>query len=90
VDYPAFLIAVSGIGVSELFHLSREPSFLIIDRDSGNRQCTAGGFTRRPGGPSLSEIYQHLLTMTLVDWGIIHSPLEFIIKSDGAPYREVG
>jgi len=89
VEYPAFLIAISDIGVSELFHLNREPRFLIIDRDSENRQCTAGGFTRRPGGPSLSKIYQHLLTMTLVDWDIIHSPLEFIIKSDGLPYREV-
>jgi hypothetical protein len=88
VEYPAFLIAVSDIGVSELFHLSREPRFLIIDRDSGNRKCTAGGFTRKPGGPSLSEIYQHLLTMTLVDYTITHSPLEFIIKSDGAPYRD--
>jgi len=87
VEYPAFLIAVSDIGVSELFHLSREPSFLVIDRDSGNRKCTAGGFTRRPGGPSLSEIYQHLLTMTLVDWDIIHSPLEAVIKSDGLPYK---
>jgi hypothetical protein len=89
VEYPAFIIAVSDVGVSELFHLNREPRFLIIDRDSENRQCTAGGFTRRPGGPSLSEVYQHLLTMTLVDYAIIHSPLEFIIKSDGAPYREV-
>ena len=89
VEYPAFLVAVSDNGVSELFHLSKEPRFLIIDRDSENRQCTAGGFTRRPGGPSLREIYQHLLTMTLVDWDIIHSPLEFIIKSGGLPYREV-
>ena len=90
VEYPAFLIAVSDIGVSELFHLNKEPMFLIVDRDSSNRECTAGGFTRRPGGPSLSEIYQHLLTLTLVDWGIINSPLEAVIKSDGAPYREVG
>ncbi len=89
VEYPAFLIAVSDIGVSELFHLSREPRFLIIDRDSENRQCTAGGFTRRPGGPSLSEVYQHLLTITLVDWDVIRSPLEAVIKSDGAPYRKV-
>jgi len=88
VEYPAFLIAVSDNGVSELFHLNREPRFLIIDRDSNNRQCTAGGFTRKPGAlASLSEIYQHLLTVTLVDWDVINSPLEFIIKSDGLPYR---
>jgi len=90
VEYPAFLIAVSDVGVSELFHLNKEPRFLLVDRDSGNRKCTAGGFARKPGGPSLSEIYQHLLTLTLVDYSITHSPLEFIIKSDGAPYREVG
>ncbi len=90
VEYPAFLVAVSDNGVSELFHLNREPMFLIVDRDSGSRECTAGSFTRRPGGLSLSDFYQHLLTMTLVDLDVIHSPLEFIIKSDGAPYREVG
>ncbi|MFP3214503.1 MAG: hypothetical protein RXR18_04795 [Nitrososphaeria archaeon] len=88
VEYPAFLIAVSDIGVSELFHLNREPRFLIIDRDSEDRQCTAGGFARKPGAPSLSEIFQHLLTITLVDWNIIHSPLEFIIKSGGSPYKD--
>jgi len=55
-----------------------------------NRQCTAGSFARKPGAlASLSEVYQHLLTMTLVDWDIIHSPLEAVIKSDGLPYREV-
>ena len=90
VEYPAFIIAVGSVGVSELFHLNREPMFLIVDRDSGSRECTAGGFTRRPGGLSFSEFYQHLLTMTLVDWDIINSPLEAVIKSDGAPYREVG
>jgi hypothetical protein len=90
VDYPAFLIAVSGIGVSELFHLSREPSFLIVDRDLESGKCTAGGFTRKPGGLSLSEFYQHLLTMTLVDLDIINSPLEAVIRSDGAPYRGLG
>jgi hypothetical protein len=90
VEYPAFMIAVSDVGVSELFHLSREPMFLIVDRDSSNRECTAGSFTRKPGGLSLSEFYQHLLTLTLVDWDVINSPLEFIIKSDGLPYREGG
>ena len=90
VEYPAFIIAVGSVGVSELFHLNREPMFLIVDRDSENRQCTAGSFTRRPGGLSLSEFYQHLLTLTLVDWDVIHSPLEAVIKSDGAPYREGG
>ena len=88
VEYPAFMIAVSDVSVSELFHLNREPMFLIVDRDSGNRECTAGSFTRKPGGLSLSEFYQHLLTMTLVDLDIINSPLEFIIMSDGAPYRD--
>jgi len=90
VEYPAFIIAVGSVGVSELFHLNREPMFLIVDRDSENRECTAGSFTRKPGGLSLSDFYQHLLTLTLVDWDVINSPLEFIIKSDGAPYREVG
>jgi len=90
VEYPAFIIAVGDVGVSELFHLNREPMFLIVDRDSENRECTAGSFTRKPGGLSLSDFYQHLLTLTLVDWDVINSPLEFIIKSDGAPYREVG
>jgi hypothetical protein len=90
VEYPAFIIAVSDVSVSELFHLSREPMFLIVDRDSENRECTAGSFTRKPGGLSLSEFYQHLLTLTLVDWDVIHSPLEAVIKSDGAPYREGG
>ena len=88
VEYPAFIIAVGSVGVSELFHLNREPMFLIVDRDSGSRECTAGSFTRRPGGLSLSEFYQHLLTLTLVDWDVINSPLEFIIKSDGVPYRD--
>jgi len=88
VEYPAFIIAVGSVGVSELFHLNREPMFLIVDRDSENRQCTAGSFTRKPGGLSLSDFYQHLLTLTLVDWDIIHSPLEAVIKSDGAPYRD--
>jgi hypothetical protein len=88
VEYPAFIIAVSDVSVSELFHLSREPMFLIVDRDSSNRECTAGSFARKPGGLSLSEFYQHLLTLTLVDLDIINSPLEFIIKSDGAPYRD--
>jgi hypothetical protein len=88
VEYPAFIIAVGSVGVSELFHLNREPMFLIVDRDSENRECTAGSFTRKPGGLSLSEFYQHLLTLTLVDYTITHSPLEFIIKSDGAPYRD--
>jgi hypothetical protein len=90
VEYPAFIIAVSDVSVSELFHLNREPMFLIVDRDSSNRQCTAGGFTRKPGGLSLSEFYQHLLTLTLVDLDVINSPLEAVIKSDGAPYREGG
>jgi hypothetical protein len=90
VEYPAFIIAVGSVGVSELFHLSREPSFLIVDRDLESGKCTAGGFTRRPGGLSLSDFYQHLLTLTLVDWDVINSPLEAVIKSDGLPYREVG
>jgi len=88
VDYPAFLIAVSGIGVSELFHLSREPSFLIVDRDLESGKCTAGGFTRKPGRLSLHEIFRQLLMRTLTDWSIIHTPLEAVIKSDGAPYRD--
>ena len=90
VEYPAFIIAVSDVSVSELFHLNREPSFLIVDRDLESGKCTAGGFTRKPGGLSLSEFYQHLLTMTLVDLDIINSPLEAVIRSDGAPYRGLG
>jgi len=79
IDHPAFLLAVSDLGINEELQRIGKPALVLLDM--GNGECVYHGLVPEDSSRSPRDEVLNILERLLINRNVIHSPLEFVIKT---------
>jgi len=77
IDHPAFLLAVSSLGVDEGLQKAGKPALILLDRDGG--ECDYYVLAPKDDLNPRDKVLDALGKL-LIDTRVIHTPLELVIK----------
>jgi len=77
IDHPAFLLAVSSLGVDEELQKAGKPALILLDRGGG--ECDYYVLTPKDDLNPRDNVLDALGKL-LIDTRVIHTPLELVIK----------